>query len=258
MGARKLPNHSDFKQLYPSVENAHLQALMDKRIEAEGVQPLDPEEEEKLKEWINDAKRRGHPRSLAIAILSEEIGHGVFLKRRQKRIPPGTYIAVYGGVNELVYDLGDATSEEDAYSFQISPQAFQVDSWTARYCKLDDFDPESEECYCVITCNASEKGNWTRFINHGSGSSANLSLVRIAMVHPKTKRNMIMMAFRTQKTIHPGEQLLWDYGKSFWKSEERKAFYTPCTAKTYQIGADGNVFKQAQPVKLKKRKKTSC
>jgi hypothetical protein len=56
--------------------------------------------------------------------------------------------------------------------------------------------------------DAERAGNVTRFINHGKKTNAEpLALYRSGLIH---------IIIRTSKTISKGEQILYDYGETYW------------------------------------------
>lgn len=101
---------------------------------------------------------------------------------------------------------------------------------------FDNLDTFTDNGDYVIYSDTLHKGNWTRNLNHG-GKYANCTadLVRYeATMEDGAKREQWVVLVKVSKTINPGEQLLFDYGKNYWK----KYGIVPAevTPSTYTLG----------------------
>jgi uncharacterized protein len=122
-----------------------------------------------------------HPR-MKIKLIDREIGYGVFAG---ERILPSSCVGEYTGVIQ----------ERKSNHVNQSNYCFRYTAW-----------PMGKRQYVI---DAENMGNFTRFINHSD--NPNIGLVCVYW------RGMPRLIFISIKEIAEGDQLLFDYGKTFWK-----------------------------------------
>ncbi|EOD05775.1 hypothetical protein EMIHUDRAFT_219861 [Emiliania huxleyi CCMP1516] len=139
-------------------------------------------------------------------------GHGVFAARH---IPAEVSVGDYAG---------DILSQRDVeVRYEAAPRAHALwceadEAWLRRRGALgigcsgdyifrvgDDTFVDSEE-YATA--------NWTRFLNHGADANLRVkSLLKGMDGRPR-------VWFQALRDIEPGEELLWDYGESYWRASD--------------------------------------
>ena len=122
-----------------------------------------------------------HPK-VSLQWLDHEIGFGLFAAQR---IPSCSFVGEYTGV----------VSERRAAHVRGNNYCVRCTSW--------------ETGRKSFTIDATKRGNFTRFINHSA--KPNLGLQSIYW------RGLPRMIFISLQEIAEGEQLMFDYGTSFWK-----------------------------------------
>lgn len=124
--------------------------------------------------------------NVIIQWIDETLGYGLFAA---EDLPANTYIGEFTG---LVRRLSRRHSNQNAYCFHY-PTRF----WSWNYTIVD----------------ALMHGNETRFINHSDTPN----------LHPLClcERNLLHLVFITNRPIHAGEQLTYDYGKDFWQHRKK-------------------------------------
>jgi uncharacterized Fe-S cluster protein YjdI len=119
---------------------------------------------------------------LKVKFVTSDIGYGLFASMD---IPEGTFIGEYVGI---------------IYSAQHGSDA------------LPQYVLSYPSCEGNINLNALEQGNITRFINHCPSSSAACNVIFKTLVTD----GFCSVVCVTTKLVVRGQQLLVDYGKSFW------------------------------------------
>jgi SET domain-containing protein len=114
--------------------------------------------------------------------VDDEVGDGVFAA---KRIAPCAFVGEYTGVIQ-----------------ERTPKELKNE----RYCLRLTTWEMGKRNFCI---NASQKGNFTRFINH----SANPNLA----LHSVYWKELPRMIFIALQEIPEGTQLTFDYGDIYWK-----------------------------------------
>ena len=148
----------------------------------------------------------GVPDHLTLTYVHPHVQTGVFLKRTAKPIAKGTLIGAYTGAYELV--PSEATTG-NSYCYDVV-QHIHLSSRELRFVKKGYKHLSTEEEYSIQT-NALPMGNFTRFINHSS-TAPNVE----AIIH-KIHGHIEVFLFAKHK-ICPGEQLLSNYGGSYWQA----------------------------------------
>ncbi|NGX58230.1 MAG: hypothetical protein K940chlam3_01135 [Chlamydiae bacterium] len=146
-------------------------------------------------DYIESLQTNGIPSYVQIAYVDNQVNYGVFAEKEMQK---GEFIGFYTGK----LGMGEYDTES-MYLFEL----------------LDDHK---------IYVDACDSGNFTRYINHTSPENCNVdAILFLTKSEPFTIPVIILYA---SKTIQKGEQLLYDYGKEYWKAMGMKpASITPST-----------------------------
>lgn len=157
------------------------------------------------------------PSNLQLAYINSEVTNGIFLKVQEQCLEIGTFIGIYTGLYELIkLDQCQATR----YTYSIAKEISLA-----------------KEKYRIQT-NAESMGNFTRFINH---SHLEPNVKAVLCKFPSGRIEFILFAL---KKIHPGEQLLSNYGSNYWKNLHIEP--TDMTPTTYTLNSLGSVISASQ------------
>ncbi len=176
------------------------------------------------------------PNQLAVAKISDHMGLGLFLDPKSELIQPDTFIGFYYGDIRIICE--DDLKEDDLYlhsHYIFSLMRFTLDAIDhealskARQIMRTPF--KDGNTY-VLYVDAKENGNATRFLNHGTKTNCAFQMVYIKNTHGKIVPTILV---RSVKVIHPGEQLLVDYGKYFFREEDRSPVKIEMTPQTYVL-----------------------
>lgn len=188
----------------------------------ETVAILTSDEELELERFNAEFNKTGIPSYLSIAKIDEELGHGVFLKPNAKPIPQGSIVGVYTGKMRL-------TSSNE----HLGPYVFHIVKCSRKskaYTQWLQEDRNNKDP--LLSVDAEELGNFTRFINHGKENNANLEYCFRRYINVENNSEKIAIIFKAKKEILPGEQLLYDYGHLYWSHGEPVSI----TPSTYFLG----------------------
>lgn len=175
-------------------------------------------------------------RQLVVAKISDNIGSGLFLDPKSELIQSDTFIGFYYGDIRIVCE--DDLEEDDIYlhsHYIFSLMRFTLDAVDhealskARQIKRSPFQ---EGNTYVLYVDAKENGNATRFMNHGTKTNCAFQMAYIKNTHGKIVPTILV---RSVKVIHPGEQLLVDYGKHFFQEEDPSHVKIEMTPQTYVL-----------------------
>ena len=177
-----------------------------------------------------EIQKLGLPQNLYLAHVNPQVNEGIFLKPNSDPIQEGSLIGIYTGLYELVesdISTGTAYAYDVAQGISLKKQERQHVSRPQSKDKKIDF---------AIQTNAKEKGNFTRYINH---SSLQPNVEAVVSKLPNGRMEILLFCL---KTIHPGEQLLSNYGGQYWKTLQiipndiRPSTYTLTTRNTIKSG----------------------
>lgn len=124
-----------------------------------------------------------------------DMGIGVFAT---SRIPKNTHIGLYTG------DLTNLTAGTGLTDLQVAYSA--QPSWA-----ITDTGGEK------VNIDASERGNWTRFINHACAPLTNCAFSQRTVACG----TQLVHSIRTTKDIDVGDQLFLDYGRAYFRQGRR-------------------------------------
>ncbi len=175
---------------------------------------------------------------IRISSLSGSLGQGVFLDPDGGSIKKETVLGIYSGEYK-VFQIDHLEGADLSYAFELT-EIISLDKkeHLEFFGNLDRYTDPGDY---VVYCDAKEKGNWSRYLNHG-GRYANCEaeLVRYppgGKMGADTEQWIVIV--RASKRINPGEQLLLNYGRNYWK----KYGITPSPVKptTFTINQDGTL-----------------
>lgn len=144
-------------------------------------------EHRRLGSYLRTKVSQGFVEDVSIAWIDDTIGYGLFAA---KALEKESYIGEYVGV---VRKINRFSPEYNEYCLHYPSRFF------------------SYNYYCI---DAEHAGNETRFINHSD--TPNLKPVCIL------DRNLLHIVFFTLRAIAEGEELCFDYGKSFWRKRQKR------------------------------------
>lgn len=140
---------------------------------------------------MKDDASDNYASSVYIQYVSPEMGHGVFANRVFKK---GEIIGQYAGnIDSIKEKVKDPSKKSDPYEY------------------LFEFPDTPFKDFGI---DASEKGNFTRYINHSSASSANVSSVEFFY------HGVPRLIYIADRKIAEHEQLLYDYGSTYWEKKQ--------------------------------------
>jgi len=120
-------------------------------------------------------------RRITIRYIGKKVGFGVFAIRD---ISPYSTLHHYAGVLKLENDIDP--NHDSTFSFTD---------------------------YKMYSIDAMNKGNWTRFMNHGAEGHAHTNVIPWEHYLPEGPR---VVFTSDQHGIKRGQQLLYSYGKEYW------------------------------------------
>lgn len=241
-GRRKAIFQQAEKMLEASQDGLHAAAIL-RALHTTGSQNVmddlcysvgDPEVEDLLQEWDPEAKdvslkeseqlreiesaicEAGIPSNLKVCEISADVGEGLFARSDIKK---GDVIGLYTGILELVPKI-DRTISSYVYNLtnDIDGRSFSLCSGqmhgVTRVAVDEDGNvvPRSANGErFIIQVNAELMGNYTRRINHGQSNNVSPKLVKL-------EDGGIEVLLIAAKSIKAGDQLLLDYGASYWRA----------------------------------------
>ena len=229
-------DRTEFRYFYPIVDTQTRELLWE--IEDEEYPLLRPNQRKMLEQANIEVLHHGIQQNLSLEFVEEVVGYGVFLRPDASPIRRGEVLGLYSGEYSLV-DFNDVKVEESCYVFSLSEfLEIEPDIYEGYHGTLDGYDPDGD--YCVI-CDAREVGCWTRFINHG-GEQSNCVTFIASMYHPVAGRSVkdVVIVVKAERMIHPGQQLLFDYGTEYW--EPIGDVPATMAADTYKLTANGEIL----------------
>ncbi len=139
--------------------------------------------------YLKRLKRKGHDdyysERIFIEKVSDHVGYGVFAK---VNIPKNSVIGQYAGILRYLDDEDELLEDVNGYLFSFPDEAI-LENW-------------------VI--DARIYGSFARFINHAS-KQANLKPIEFLSYQGP------MVMFVSRRKILAGEQLLYNYGDTYWE-----------------------------------------
>jgi hypothetical protein len=190
------------------VTNAELNKLISREIKRQEI--LIPKASNKTLQEIakvcREIEEKGFPDHLICKKLPKSLGHGMFLHPKAKPIEKGTVIAPYSGQLSL-----EAQNDPEDSDYAFAPLSEIL------LCAKEEqtlFDPSRRyhpRRYYVLSLDAQNIGNFTRFINHSEKPNIEAHFLRI----PKNSFNLspgpLDVIYMAKKKVLPGEQLLVSY-----------------------------------------------
>ena len=181
-----------------------------------------------------EIEKHGLPKNLHLGYVHPKVKSGVFLKPNAQPIKAGAFIGIYTGLYELVEsDITTGTS----YAYDVA-QNLTIHKKNLHHVVRPQEDKKEKKEYSIQT-NALEMGNFTRYINH---SSLAPNIEAIVSKLPDGRMEILLFALHD---IHPGEQLLSNYGGQYWKA--LKVIPNDMKADTYLL-TPGFKIKLSNPI----------
>jgi hypothetical protein len=141
--------------------------------------------------------QRGEIADVDVKHVSAEVGAGVFAR---SPIAKGAFLGEYAGeLRFLMPSQMFAFAEGNPYAFELSGEL----PWKRGMAMVD----------------SRERGNFTRFLNHSYRPNLD-----VQQVLTKDGYHTIFLALRD---IEPGEQLMFNYGRHYWKGRGRPEAIAP-------------------------------
>jgi hypothetical protein len=199
-----------------------------------------------MAETVKEIQAREIPKHLILKKLSHGLGHGIFLRADAEPILKDRVIASYGGIITVVAQ----NERDDNGDYAFAPLEHfcltkeEHDLWDRKY-------PYHPRRQYALKLDALKKGNFTRFINHSVKPNVYADMVKIPANNLGLDPAPIEIVYLSQKTIHPGEQLLICYEageKSYWNASGIKPF--PMTPRTFRVDREGKLIHLANRCKL--------
>lgn len=201
------------------------------------IHKLHATEVKKLDIAIRNSEATGAYPGISIVPLGENLGFGAFIDPKGKKLNKGTILGIYSGEYKI-YQTEHLKDIDLSYAFELTDIiCLEEEEHLAHF---GDLNTWCQGDY-MIYCDAKEKGNWTRFLNHG-GKSANCT-AQLVKYPPKGKmgadaEKWIVIIY-VLETIRPGEQLLLDYGESYWEKYGVKPIEV--TPSHYKLQENGSI-----------------
>lgn len=209
-------NEENFLHHYPIRQKAIENIISSLKDQRKRIEKLSANEVRKLDSAIQKSDATGAYPGIKIIALGKPLGSGAFLDPMSKPLKKGTILGIYSGEYKIfqIDYLGDT---DLSYAFELTDIiSLDKDEHQELFGNLNTWSDDGDY---VVYCDALNKGNWIRFLNHG-GQLANCEaqLVRYpSKGKMRTDTEQWVVVVRTLETIQPGEQLLLNYGKNYWK-----------------------------------------
>ncbi|MBS0624529.1 MAG: SET domain-containing protein-lysine N-methyltransferase [Verrucomicrobia bacterium] len=174
----------------------------------------------------------GLPHGLKLCQINGDVGNGVFLDPKAAPIQPGVFLGFYTG--EWII----SKHEEEHYSNYIMTVLDNIHLSLDDQGQINEKNPKKSNAY-FLDIDGRKEGNYTRNFNHSEkDDNVEIRIVRLP-------NGTIECAFYSSKVINPGEQVLLDYGKEYWKvlKELFGVKVKPMKPKTYLLNADNQIVK---------------
>lgn len=136
---------------------------------------------------------------------------GVFLKPSFAAIPENTLVHVYTGEIHVA-EVGKIPENTDYNFDMLKPEDIEI---TREQKRALGFSPDAK---LEVYIDGSQNGNFLRFVNHAGKEAANLRAELVKVERTPAGTIATQVAFYTKKRIKPGDQLMLDYDKNYWKS----------------------------------------
>jgi hypothetical protein len=216
--ARSIIDKEEFLYQYPIANSDVHSILASLDDQLKNIEQLNKIEITHLHTAIKASEATGTYPDVHIVSLGEDLGSGAFLSSSAKPIEKGSILGIYSGEYKI-YNLDHLEGIDLSYAFELTEIIYLDEEEHLKFFgNLDQFVPNGDY---VIYCDAKNKGNWTRFLNHG-GKAANClaRLVRCPLLtEGEEKTEQWIVVVETVKKIKPGEQLLLNYGSNYWKKD---------------------------------------
>jgi hypothetical protein len=161
-----------------------------------------------LKKYLDGlATEQGLPSHLACA-QAPSLGWGIYNKG--EFILPGSFIGFYAGTIRPVSMRSNADN------------TFFYNLWTSLPSALKQLlGIEDLKTRHDLVVDASKYGNYTAFVNHGEGKKANVISQLVLRESSKWGEvELVPALFAGPEGIQPGHQLLYDYGRAYWRDKQ--------------------------------------
>lgn len=197
---------------------------------------LNASESNELDAIIVESQITGLPTCFVIGKISNDLGSGIFYTGTES-LKKYKIVGLYSGVHQFRREGEDDTPTTDlAYTINVTNSYFKLSKKEhstmykkAKYNKNDQY---------AVVCSSKDKGNWTRLINHATDKFANIaySLRKYNYLENDEHRSNYVILATVIRPILPGEQLLVNYGSSYWHGKNKP---TPVAAKTFTYSNNG-------------------
>ncbi|MFY7842808.1 MAG: SET domain-containing protein-lysine N-methyltransferase [Rhabdochlamydiaceae bacterium] len=164
--------------------------------------------------------------------INAQIKEGIFLHPMSYPLEKGEIVACYAGELELEEKK---MCNQDSYTFHLLEEI--VLTKKEQYLLGGEISYDPQKRY-TLKVNAEKKGNFTRFINHSEKPNVMAYLTRIKKNVYGLEPSLIEIVFVARKRIHPGCQLLIDYGQNYWARLGVDPF--PLLENTYRLDSNLN------------------
>ncbi|MBS0616507.1 MAG: SET domain-containing protein [Verrucomicrobia bacterium] len=178
-----------------------------------------------------DILKQGLPKHIVRKKLPRGLGYGLFLHPKAKPLLKGEIIGSYAGEAILV---PQNLTDDALYAFEPFCDVVLAKEQQALFDKKRAFHPRRLYAFQI---DALKKGNFTRFINHSSKPNLVADFYRIPKNSYGLTPSPLEIVFKVEKTIHPGEQLLFDYdgdgADTYWSALDIAPI--PITPTTFRL-----------------------
>lgn len=166
-------------------------------------------------DYVKGVRDSGMPNTYALCKISQQLGHGVFLRTDAPAMSAKQFVAIYSGEYKFISYKQISKNDKDidnTYAFEVIPEI------TLNKKQIDMLE-FGEKCTVkdkfALRIEAAQSGNFARYINHSS-KNANVA------PYVFEKDNKLEIYFITIKKILPGQELLIDYGQDYWETKDIK------------------------------------
>lgn len=196
-----------FTMLHPEARSRWIERKA--LFHARGLPLISKLQYEKIQKINEEIETLGIPANLDLKFINSDVNYGVFLRSEAQMIQKGEVIGIYSGEYEII---GSQQKCDTSYLFSFNGEKIKL-----RREDLDKVTYQQDPCLedeFFLCINAKEQGNFTRYINHSS-LSPNIEPAFFRLPNEKP-----VVVFVAAKSILPGEQLLYNYGGSYWEAHE--------------------------------------
>lgn len=213
---QKVVKETHFLHQYPISNPAVDEVLATLDDQRDEIKSLTKAEVNKLERVITVTAETGAYPGVEICALEAGLGKGAFLNLTSPSIPKGSILGMYSGEYKL-FQIDHLADADLSYAFELTEIICLDETEHLKF--FPNLETYTDNGDYVIYCDALEKGNWTRYLNHAD-LSANCEAQLVRYKPTNSLGNSIeqwIVLVTASKKINPGEQLLLNYGKNYWK-----------------------------------------